>query len=116
MRSSADSVGSSTSAITSQSSAIDAIAPFLTEEGLARVSGTSADVFFSAYFNELSPTAAHNALKRFLFDDFRFRSTLEIYAFLKPLSSAHIGNSSWVSGLDINRTTYFNSWIMYSVV
>ena len=116
MRSSADSVGSSTSAITSQSSAIDAIAPFLTEEGLGRVSGTSADVFFSAYFDELSPTVAHNALKRFLFDDFRFRSTLEIYAFLKPLSSAHIGNSSWVSGLDINRTTYFNSWTMYSVV
>ena len=113
MRSSADNVSSSTSAITSQSPAVDAIAPFLTEEGLARVSGTSTDIFFSADSNELSPTVAHNTLKRFLFDDSRFRTTFEIYAFLKALSSAHTGNSSWVSGLDINRTTYFNSLPMY---
>lgn len=101
-RSSANNVGPSTSTITSQPSAIDMIAPFLTEEGLARVSGTGTDVFFSADSNQISPTIAHNALKRFLFDDFRFRITSEIYAFLKPLSSAHTGNNSWVSDLEID--------------
>lgn len=106
-RPSAKNVGASTSTITSQSSAIDAIAPFLTEDGLARVNGTGTDVFFSADSNQdLSPTVAHSALKRFLFDDFRFKTTFEIYAFLKPLSSAHTGNSSWVSKFDIKCTTY----------
>lgn len=78
--------------------AIDAIAPYLTEEGLARVTGTGTDVFFSSDSNkDLSPTEAHNALKRFLYNDYRFRMPFDIYSFLKPLSSAHTGNPSWVS-------------------
>jgi hypothetical protein len=81
-----------------QSSAIDSIAPFLTEAGLARVTGTSTDIFFSTDSSkDLSPTEAHNALKRYLLDHYRFRMTFDIYAFLKPLSSAHSGNASWVS-------------------
>ena len=84
--------------IPTQSSAIDAIAPFLTEDGLARVTGTATDIFFSAdSSNDLSPTEAHNALKRYLHDDYRFRATFDIYAFLKPLSSAHAANPTWVS-------------------
>jgi|SRR5882762_9479641 hypothetical protein len=76
---------------------LEAIAPFLTKDGLARVAGTGTDVFFSADSSkDLSPTEAHNALKRYLFNDYRFKMTLDIYAFLKPLSSAHTSNSSWV--------------------
>jgi hypothetical protein len=81
-----------------QSSAIDSIAPFLTEAGLARVTGSSTDIFFSADSSkDLSPTEAHNALKKYLLDHYRFRTTFDIYAFLKPLSSAHAANASWVS-------------------
>jgi hypothetical protein len=77
---------------------LNAIAPFLTADGLARVTGTGTDVYFSADTSkDLSPTEAHHALIRFLFDDFRFSTTFEIYAFLKPLSSAHTANTSWVS-------------------
>lgn len=80
------------------SSSLDAIAPFLTEDGLARVTGAGTDVYFSSNPDaDLSPTQAHNALKRFLYDDYRFDKTFFIYAFLKPLSSAHTGNTSWVS-------------------
>jgi hypothetical protein len=87
------------------SSTIDSIAPFLTEAGLARVTGTSTDVFFSAdSTKDLSPTEAHSALKRYLFDDYRFRMTFDIYAFLKPLSSAHAANTSWVSLFCSQRT------------
>jgi hypothetical protein len=77
---------------------IDAVAPFLTADGLARVTGSGTDVYFAPDSSrDLSPTEAHNALKRYLFDDYRFRMTFDIYAFLKPLSSAHTANTSWVS-------------------
>lgn len=81
---------------------LEALAPFLTEDGLARVTGTGTgtgtDVFFSADSSkDLSPTEAHNGLKRYLFDSYRFKTTFDIYAFLKPLSSAHTANTSWVS-------------------
>lgn len=80
------------------SSSLDAIAPFLTEDGLARVNGAGTDIYFSPNSAmDLSPTEAHNALKRFLYNDYRFDKTHFIYAFLKPLSSAHTGNTSWVS-------------------
>ena len=79
------------------------------------MSGTGTDVFFFPDSNEVSPTVAHNAMKKFLFDDFRFRTTFEIYAFLKPLSSAHTGNNSWVSD-PTNRTKYANQLPMFPVV
>lgn len=86
---------------------LDALAPFLTEDGLARVTGIGTDVYFPADSSkDLSPTEAHNALKRFLFDDFRFRMTYDIYSFLKPLSSAHTANTSWVSLLVEVHTKY----------
>lgn len=87
-----------------QSFAIDSIAPFLTEAGLARVTGTSTDVFFPADSSkDLSPTEAHNALKRFLLDHYRFQATFDVYAFLKPLSSAHAANTSWVSSILVSE-------------
>lgn len=77
---------------------LDALAPYLTADGLARVTGTGTDVFFSSDTSkDISPSEAHNVLKRFLSDDYRFGTTLEIYSFLKPLSSAHTANKSWVT-------------------
>ncbi|KAG6369977.1 hypothetical protein JVT61DRAFT_12613 [Boletus reticuloceps] len=39
---------------------------------------------------------SHNALKRFLLDDYRFKETYHVYAFLKPLNSATSSNAGWV--------------------
>lgn len=76
---------------------IDDIAPFLTEAGLAKLNSAGSDIFFSSPTNTMSPNQVHNSLKRFLFDDFRFRKTFEVYAFLTPLNSANSSNLSWVS-------------------
>jgi hypothetical protein len=73
----------------------DAIAPFLTEQGLAKINGIATDGFFEEG-KLLSPTDAHNNFKRFLWDTFRFRSSFDIYGFLVPLSSASCHNPSWV--------------------
>ena len=72
------------------------VAPFLTEQGLSKMSGGGTDGFFSQDLSTLSPTEAHNALKRFLSDFFRFKSTFEVYAFLQPLNSATASNLAWV--------------------
>jgi hypothetical protein len=98
---------------------LNAIAPFLTADGLARVTGTGTDVYFSPDSSrDLSPTDAHAALRRFLYDDYRFSTTLEVYAFLRPLSSAHTANTSWVSLLpgflmwliEIHHRTVLGGW------
>ena len=72
----------------------DAISPFLTEQGLAKINGIATDGFFEEA--SLSPTEAHSRFKRFLSDTFRFKSSFEIYSFLVPLSSASCHNRSWV--------------------
>ena len=72
----------------------DAIAPFLTEQGLAKINGIATDGFFEEA--SLSPTEAHSRFKKFLSDTFRFRSTFDIYSFFIPLSSASCLNSLWV--------------------
>ncbi|KDR70088.1 hypothetical protein GALMADRAFT_255486 [Galerina marginata CBS 339.88] len=72
------------------------VAPFLTENGLAKINGTATDGFFAA--NEatsLSPTDAHSRLKRFFLDNFKFKSSFEIYGFLTPLGSANSSNKLW---------------------
>ncbi|TFK44429.1 hypothetical protein BDQ12DRAFT_672980 [Crucibulum laeve] len=76
--------------------AVDSIAPFLTSSGLARITGSGTDVFSNPTEN-LSPNETHNHLKRFLYDDYRFRKTFDIYAFVIPLNSAHSSNASWTS-------------------
>ena len=82
------------------SQAVGALAPFLTEEGLSRITGTGSDVYFGSTSAEnLTPSEAKNALYRYLKDDYRFDKTVFIYAFMKPLSSANSGNTSWVSSL-----------------
>jgi len=73
------------------------ITPFLTEQGLSKMSGSGTDGFFSLdSSSSLSPSEAHNTLKRFLSDNFKFKSTFEVYAFLKPLNSATASNVFWV--------------------
>ncbi|KAF8808645.1 hypothetical protein BYT27DRAFT_7255286, partial [Phlegmacium glaucopus] len=74
----------------------DAIAPFLTEQGLAKMNGIATDGFFEDETStSLSPTDAHNRFKRFLSDTFRFKTSYDVYAFLVPLSSANCNNALW---------------------
>ena len=79
-----------------RSSAINVAAPFLTESAMAKLTGSGTDVYFSNNETEMSPNEAHNHLKRFLRDDYRFRTSFDIYAFLKTLNSASETNTSWV--------------------
>ena len=83
--------------VTSQA-AEDTIAPYLTEKGLAKIRSGGTDGFFAQDdATSLSPTQAHNCLKRYLSDSFKFDSTSQIYSFLIPLSSANASNRLWVS-------------------
>ena len=88
----------STSATTTRSATVlQRVAPFLTEQGLSKMSGSGTDGFFSQDLSSsLSPTEAHNALKHFLYDNYRFQNAFHIYAFLKPLNSATASNAGWV--------------------
>ena len=89
---------STSSSTTSRSATVmQRVAPFLTEQGLSKMSGSGTDGFFSPDPSSvLSPSEAHNALKRYLSDYFRFKHTFEVYAFLKPLNSATASNAGWV--------------------
>lgn len=72
-------------------------APFLTEKGLAKISGNATDGFFSGNNSSaLSPTDAHSRLKRFLADNYKFKNSLDIYAFLSLLCCANTSNTLWV--------------------
>lgn len=88
----------------------DAIVPFLTEKGLAKINGIATDGFFDEKAALLSPTEAHNRLKRFLSDTFRFRSSFDVYAFLVPLSSANCNNTLWVCVSLSNHLIYQNTY------
>jgi hypothetical protein len=99
--------------VTSQA-AEDLIAPFLTEKGLAKINGSGTDGFF-AHTNStsLSPTEAHSRLKRFLLDNFKFHTALQVYGFLILLSSANSANSLWVS-LNFAMSTSTQSCFFFS--
>ena len=84
------------------------IAPFLTEEGLAKLVGGGTDGYFPLDTTSMTPTDAHGHLRRFLRDDFRFRITHEIYGFLTPLSSANNQNSSWVGPTNLMKLPLVN--------
>lgn len=74
------------------------VAPFLTEQGLAKLNSNATDGFFAGSKTSLlSPTEAHDRLKRFLFDNFKFKTSFDVYAFLVPLTSANSTNTLWVS-------------------
>ncbi|KAF8629392.1 hypothetical protein AX15_003447 [Amanita polypyramis BW_CC] len=74
---------------------VNAILPFLTDEGLARVTGSGTDSLSPQLANALSPNQAQYRLKRFLTDDFRFGTVFDIYAFFVPLSNAISTNPAW---------------------
>ena len=83
---------------TGNPSAIDDVAPFLNDAGMAKLTGSR----FNGSLNsekDLSPNEAHNALRRYLHDDFRFRSSVEIYGFVKIINSAIDTNTSWVRSI-----------------
>lgn len=69
--------------------------PFLTDEGLAEVTGCD---FLSSCqpANPLRPGQVQNKLKRFLADDFHFRKTSDIYTFFTLIDSAVSANLPWV--------------------
>ncbi|KAG1731512.1 uncharacterized protein EDB91DRAFT_1154350 [Suillus paluster] len=72
------------------------IAPFLTEKGLTKLVGGGTDGYFPQDAStSLTPSEAHSRLRRFLRDDFRFKTAPEIYGFLVSLSSANLQNASW---------------------
>lgn len=76
--------------------AAEEVAPFLTENGLAKINSNATDGFFSNVESSLSPTDAHRQLKRFLVDDYKFRNPFEVYSFVVPLCSANPTNTLWV--------------------
>ena len=86
-------------------SASDAIAPFLTESGLAKLNGNGTDAFFASPATLMSPSETHNSLKKYLWDEFRFRKSADVYGFLIPLSNANLSNSTWVSCHSLPRST-----------
>ena len=75
---------------------MDAIAPFLTEAGLAKISGSSADIFSSSVGQKLDFHATNYHLKRYLHDDFRFQNAAQIHTFVSLLSNASSENKNWV--------------------
>jgi len=73
------------------------IAPFLTENGLAKINSNTTDGFFAENdASTQSPTDAHRILKRFLMDNYKFRTSFDVYSFLGPLCSANSCNNLWV--------------------
>ncbi|KAF8210466.1 P-loop containing nucleoside triphosphate hydrolase protein [Mycena galopus ATCC 62051] len=77
------------------STAPNPLAPFLTESGLAKLNGSSTDIFFAPPTRALSPNGIHNMLKKFLRDDFRFSKTFDIYGFLVPMTSIDASGPNW---------------------
>lgn len=77
------------------------VAGFLTEAGAAKVMGAGTDVFFppSSSDQPMTPTQVHSALRRFLADDYRFNGTMQMYSFLRLLTSANSSNPAWVCPL-----------------
>lgn len=77
--------------------------------GLAKINGLSTDVFFPSTLSPLSPTQIHNLLKRFLYEDYRFRKTTDVYAFLSLLAHANpTSNTTWVRF----PLQYGNNWYL----
>ena len=70
--------------------------PFLTDEGLAKVTGTGTDSLSPKPANPLSPGDVQYKLRRFLADDYNFRKTFDVYAFFTLINSAVSTNPSWV--------------------
>ena len=86
-------------------SATDAIPPFLTEPGLAKLNGNGTDVFFASPATPMSPSEARGSLVLYLSNNFKFKKPADIYDFLIPLSNVSSSNSTWVSSHSLPRST-----------
>ncbi|TFK23669.1 P-loop containing nucleoside triphosphate hydrolase protein [Coprinopsis marcescibilis] len=73
--------------------------PFLELGGYSKVATAGSDAFQSLPSRTMDPNEAHNALKRFLGDTYRFKTSFDVYAFLVPLNSANSTSNVW-SGED----------------
>ncbi|KAI0812709.1 P-loop containing nucleoside triphosphate hydrolase protein [Irpex lacteus] len=91
----AQSQSQSNASASSTSRGTSTLAPFLTQAGLARLSGAGSDALFTSAPKPRTPSEVHNALKRFLYDDYTFRHGPDVYAFLGLLNSASSNNNSW---------------------
>ena len=67
-------------------SAVVATAPFLTEAGLVKLNESVADGFWPP--GTLTPHQTHRRIQKFLVDDYRFGTTLDVYGFLAALNNA----------------------------
>ncbi|KAI5123686.1 hypothetical protein M0805_001714 [Coniferiporia weirii] len=90
----------SSSQVTGNSSAsagsqgLETTAPFLTATGLSRISGSGADVLRSSPA-KLDPQQTQDHLRRFLRDDYQFRTSMQMHAFVGLLLNATSTNSKW---------------------
>ena len=84
--------------------------PLLTEESLETLGTLTTDGYFPVG-KFLNTTEAHNQLKRFLLDKYEWRNTFEVYAFLRPLSSANVNNADWVRTSSSRESLLLNDCI-----
>ncbi|KAJ7496030.1 hypothetical protein B0H11DRAFT_2171669 [Mycena galericulata] len=71
------------------------LAPFLTEEGLAKLNAPGTDIFFPPPPISRSPNEIHNHLKLYLRDEYRFQKSHDVYGFLDLLGSIDLSNPRW---------------------
>ena len=75
---------------------LDPVPPFLTDEGMAKVTGTGSNFLSRQQANPLRPGQVQHKLKRFLADDFHFSQTSDVYTFFILIDSAVSTNLPWV--------------------
>ncbi|KAF5326320.1 hypothetical protein D9611_000022 [Ephemerocybe angulata] len=69
--------------------------PLLSGQGIATLDITNPDIFRSLSDNPLSAAEINSFIKSYLYDDFRFAKTFNVYAFWIPFQSAHRSNKNW---------------------
>ena len=74
---------------------VEVVAPFLTDAGLAKVSGAGTDIFYDMDVMH-TPAEVFFRLHKMLRVDFKFLSSANAVSFLTCLSSANTSNTPWV--------------------
>ncbi|KAL1742486.1 hypothetical protein HDZ31DRAFT_43128, partial [Schizophyllum fasciatum] len=69
--------------------------PALSNEELSRLGVGGIDLLYGVDGSWLSPPQTNSALRRFLYDDYRFSNTSYIYAFVNCLSNVNSQNTLW---------------------
>jgi hypothetical protein len=84
--------------------AANAALDFFTAEGLVEVAGVARHENHS-----LKPEDAHNEIKKFLRDDYTFRSPSDMQGFVRILASINKRNKAWVSPKFTRGCRYFQA-------